>query len=329
MQASALRKSFSLLCLALALGTQLFAAAAQAQSYPNKPIHVVVPFSPGGAVDILARIIGPRLSEQIGQPVIVDNRPGASGNIAPELVAKSAPDGYTVLIAANGLATNTTLFPNLAFNVLADFAPVASIGYAPLILVSATSFPAKSLKELIAMAKAEPGKLTYASAGNGTSGHLAAEMLKYSAQIDVLHVPYKGGAPAIVDLLAGRISFMLLDPLQVMSHVHAQRMRAIVVGSPKRLGLLPDVPTAAEAGLPGFEAIVWWGFLVPAKTPKEVVAKLNSEVNKALAQPAVKARLAEMGAVTTASSPEEFGTYIKSETDKWADLIKKSGIRAD
>jgi tripartite-type tricarboxylate transporter receptor subunit TctC len=316
-------------CAAVLLGTALFGGTVQAQEYPGRPIKLIVPFSPGGAVDILARIIGQRLAEQMGQPVIVDNRPGANSNLAAELVVKSPADGYTMLIAANGLATNTTLYPNLPFNVLRDLAPVARIGYAPLILVCAPSFPARSLRELIALAKAEPGKLTYASAGNGTSGHLAGEMLKVSAQIDVLHVPYKGGAPAIVDLLGERISFMLLDPLQVMSHVKAQRMRAIAVGSPKRLSLLPDVPTATEAGLPGFEASVWWGFLVPGRTPKEIVAKLNAETLRALADPTVKEKLADMGVVITSGTPEQFAEFLKSETDKWASVIRTSGIQAD
>jgi tripartite-type tricarboxylate transporter receptor subunit TctC len=323
---TAFGKLQTLLCL---LAACLFAGAVQAQDYPNRPIRFMVPFSPGGAVDTLGRIIGRQIGEQMGQPVVVENRPGGNGNIAPELVANAAPDGYTVLIAANGLATNTTLFPNLPFNALRDFAPVGYVGYAPLILVTAASFPAKSLQELIAMAKAEPGKLTYATAGSGTSGHLAAEMLKYSAQIDVLHVPYKGGALANVDLIAGRISFALFDPLLVMPHIKAQRLRAIAVGSAKRIALLPDVPTVAEAGLPGFDATVWWGFVVPAKTPKEIVARLNAETNKALAHPAVSEKLAEMGVLTAAGTPEQFGEFLRSETDKWADVIKRSGIRAD
>ena len=307
----------------------LFSALSHAQIYPSKPIHLVVPFAPGGAVDVLARAIGNPLSKLLGQPVIVDNKPGANGNIAPDFVAKSAADGYTVLIAANGLATNTTLFPDLAFNVARDFAPVVYIGYAPLILVAPQSFTAKTLADVIRQAKAEPGKLTYASAGSGTSGHLASEMLKNQAGIDVLHVPYKGGAPAIVDMLGGRIHFMMLDPLQAMPHINGGRLRAIAVGSPKRLPLLPDVPTISEAGLPGYEAVVWWGFLVPAKTPKEIVTRLNAEFNKAMADPGVHKKLEEMGTVVVGGTPEQFDHFIKAETDKWAAVIKKGNIKSD
>ena len=315
--------------LALATLALVAATPASAQEFPTKPIHLVAPFAPGGAVDIVARTLGKQLGEQLGQPVIVENRPGASGNLAPELVTKAAPDGYTLLIAANGLATNPTLFPNLSFNVQRDLAPVAYIGYSPLLVVTAPSLPAKSLKELIALAKAQPGKLTYGSAGNGTSGHLATEMLKYTAKIDALHVPYKGGAPAMVDTIAGRISFMLVDPVQAMQHVASQRLRAIAVGSPKPLPLLPNVPTATESGLPGFEATVWWGLLVPAKTPRNVVAKLNAETNKALGEAAVKDKLAEMGAITAPGTPEQFGDYIRAETEKWATVIRHAGIKAD
>ena len=315
-----------LLALIFAL---LFTTFAHAQTYPAKPIHLVVPFAPGGAVDVLARAIGDPLAKQVGQAVIVDNKPGANGNIAPEFVAKSPPDGYAVLIAANGLATNTTLFPDLAFNVARDFAPVVYIGYAPLILVAPPSFAAKTLADVIRQAKAQPGKLTYASAGSGTSGHLASEMLKSAAGIDVLHVPYKGGAPAIVDMLGGRIDFMMLDPLQAMPHINGGRLRAIAVGSPRRLPLLPDVPTIAEAGLPGYEAVVWWGFLVPAKTPKDIVTRLNTEFNKAMADPGVHKKLAEMGTVVIGGTPEQFSDFIKAETDKWAAVIRKGNIKSD
>ena len=223
----------------------LAAATARAQPYPSKPVKIVVPYAAGGAVDIVARSVGQPLSEALKQPVIVDNRPGASANIGMEIVAKAPADGYTLLMASNGIATNMALFPKLAFDGRRDFAPVARIGYAPLVIVVPAASPAKSLNDLIAMAKAEPGKLTYATAGNGSSGHLAGELLKSTAKIDVLHVPYKGGAPAISDLLGERISFMPINPVEVLSHIRSGKLRALAVASDKRFPLLPDVPTVA------------------------------------------------------------------------------------
>ena len=311
------------------IGILAVAGIAQAQDYPTKPIHIVVPFAAGGGVDVLARAIGQRLSEQVSQPVIIDNKPGGNANIGPDFVAKSAPDGYTVLIAANGLATNPTLFPELTFNVQRDFAPVAYVGYAPLILVAPESFPAKTLADVIRLAKAEPGKLNYASAGSGSSQHLAAESLKAMAGIDVAHIPYKGGAPAIVDMLGGRINFMMLNPLEALPHVKAGRLHAILVGGAQRMALLPDVPTAREAGLPGYEATTWWGFLVPAKTPHAIVAKLNAEINKALVDPGVKKKLEEMGVVVQPGTPDQFGAFIRAETDKWATVIRRANIKAE
>src|SRR5450631_309964 len=265
----------------LLLGTALLASfAAHAQPYPNRPIKIVVPYAAGGAVDIVARTVGQPLSEALKQPVIVDNRPGASANIGMEMAARAAPDGYTLLMASNGIATNMALFPHLAFDGRRDFAPVARIGYAPLVIVVPAASPAHSLKDLLAMARAAPGKLTYATAGNGSSGHLAGELLKLTAKIDVLHVPYKGGAPAITDLLGERISFMPINAVEVMAHIRAGRMRALAVGSDKRVPLLPDVPTVAEAGLPGFEATVWWGLVAPVNTPAGVIATLNADTNK-------------------------------------------------
>jgi tripartite-type tricarboxylate transporter receptor subunit TctC len=314
---------------AMLIATALSPTAAVAQAYPNKPVRIVVPFPPGGAVDTVARVVGQRLSELIGQPMIIENRPGASANIGAELVAKAAPDGYTLLMAANGLATNNTLFPNLAFNGIRDFTPIARIGYAPLVIVVHPTVPAKTLKELIAAAQAEPGKLTYASAGNGSSGHLAGELLKISAKIDALHVPYKGGAPAIADLLGGRITFMPINPIEVLSHIKAQRLRVLAVGSDRRVSFLPDVPTISESGVPGFEATVWWGIVAPAKTPREIVARLNAETVKALGEPAVREKLSELGAVITPGTPEQFGEFIRAEDARWASVIKTAGIRPD
>lgn len=302
---------------------------ANAQAYPARPVRIVVPYAAGGAVDIIARIVGQPLSEELKQPVIVDNRPGASANIGMELAARAAPDGYVLLMASNGLATNMTLFPNLAFDGRRDFAPIARVGFAPLVIVVPAASPARSLKELIAQAKAEPGKLTYASAGNGSSGHLAGELLKSSAKIDVLHIPYKGGAPALTDLLGERISFMPINPVEVIAHVRSGRLRALAVGSDKRVPLLPDVPTVAEAGLPGFEATVWWGLVAPAGTPREVVARLNAETNKALADAAIVNKLAELGVVINAGTPQQFAGFIQAQTELWSGVIKAAGIKPD
>lgn len=312
------------------MGTALLAPfAAYAQPYPNRPIKIVVPYAAGGAVDIVARTIGQPLSETLKQPVIVDNRPGASANIGMELAAKAAPDGYTLLMASNGIATNMALFPHLAFDAGRDFAPIAKIGYAPLVIVVPAASPAKSLKDLIAMAKGEPGKLTYASAGNGSSGHLAGELLKSTAKVDVLHVPYKGGAPAITDLLGERISFMPINPVEVMAHIRAGRLRALAVASDKRFPLLADVPTVAEAGLSGYEVSVWWGLVAPAKTPPEIVRQLNAETNKALANPAIASKLGELGVVVTPGTPDQFAAFIKSQTELWSGVVKSAGIKPD
>jgi len=314
----------------LMLGTALLApSAVHAQSYPNRPIKIIVPYAAGGAVDIVARTIGQPLAEALKQPVIVDNRPGASANIGMEMVAKATPDGYTLLMASNGIATNMALFPQLAFDGRRDFVPIAKIGYAPLVIVAPASSPAKSLKDLIAMAKAEPGKLTYASAGNGSSGHLAGELLKSTAKVDVLHVPYKGGAPAITDLLGERISFMPINPVEVMAHIRGGRLRALAVASDKRFPLLPDVPTVTEAGLAGYEASVWWGLVAPAKTPPEIVRQLNAETNKALANPAIANKLSELGVVVTPGTPDEFAAFMKSQTELWAGVVKAAGIKPD
>jgi tripartite-type tricarboxylate transporter receptor subunit TctC len=302
---------------------------ALAQPYPAKPVRIIVPFAAGGAVDVVARAVGQRMSEQMGNPVIIENKPGASANLGAELVAKAAPDGYTVLMGANGLATNMTLFHNLAFDTLKDFAPVARVGYAPLVLVVEASFPAKSLKELIALAKAKPGSLNYGSAGNGGSGHLASELFALTTKIDVVHVPYKGGSPALTDLMGGRLSFMIINPIEVLSNIKSGRLRAFAVANPKRIAMLPDVPTFIEAGVPGYDASVWWGLVVPAKTPKDIVVKLSSEALKALEDEGVKEKLSNLGAVIDPAGPEQFGKFLKAEIDKWAHVIKTSNIHAD
>jgi tripartite-type tricarboxylate transporter receptor subunit TctC len=314
----------------LLLGTALLSPlTVHAQPYPNRLIKIIVPYAAGGAVDIVARAIGQPLAEALKQPVIVDHRPGASANIGMSMAAKAAPDGYVLLMASNGIATNMALFPNLTFDGRRDFAPIAKIGYAPRVIIVPVSSPVKSLKDLIAMAKAEPGKLTYASAGNGSSGHLAGELLKSTAKVDVLHVPYKGGAPAITDLLGERISFMPINPVEVIAHIRAGRLRALAVASDKRFPLLPDVPTVAEAGLAGDEASVWSGVVAPAKTPPEIVRQLNAETNKALANPPMVNKLGERGVVVTPGTPDQFAAFIKSQAELWSGVVKSAGIKPD
>lgn len=303
---------------------------AQANDFPNKPIRLVVAFPPGGGVDILARLIGQRLQEQMGQSIVVENRPGANGNLATEAVARSgSADGYTLLMSGNGLATNPALYPAANYNMMRDLAPVAFVGYAPLMLVVPAKSPYKSVKDIIAQAKSAPGMVTYASAGNGSAAHLSTELLKHTAQVDILHVPYKGGPPAIIDLIGDRVAMMLLDPGQAMPHVKSGKLRLIGVSSAKRAPLVPDVPTIAEAGYPKYEATVWWGIVTPSKTPPEIVAKLNAEINKALAHPTLQAQLAEISVVTQPMSPHEFGTYLRNEIDKWATVVKAGGLKGD
>ncbi len=311
------------------LGVLLIPGAAQAQNYPNKPIRIIVPFAAGGAVDVVARAVGQRMSEQMGNPVIIENKPGASANLGAEQVAKAQPDGYTVLMGANGLATNMTLFNNLGFDTLRDFAPVGRVGYAPLVLVVEASSPAKSLKDLIAQAKAQPGGLNYGSAGNGGSGHLASELFELTTKIDVVHVPYKGGSPALTDLMGGRLSFMIINPIEVLSNIKSGRLRALAVANPKRIAMLPDVPTFIEAGVPGYDASVWWGLVAPAKTPNDIVAKLSGEMQKALEDAGVKEKLSNLGAVIDPAGPDQFGKFLKAEIDKWAHVIKTANIHAD
>ncbi len=311
---------------AAVLAGAMFAVPALAQPYPSKPIKVIVPFAAGGAVDTVARVVGQRLSEQVGQPVVVENKPGGHANIGADYVAKSAPDGYTALLGANGLASNMTLHKDIPFDTLRDFAPVAGVGYAPLVFVVPVSSPAKTLQEFIAAARAKPGSFTYGTAAAGGSGHLATELLKSEAKFDALHVPYKGGAPALTDLIGDRINFMLINPIEAAPHVKAGRLRALAVSSTSRLAMLPDVPTFKEAGVPGFEASVWWGFVVPAKTPRENVVKLQNEVLKALENPAVREKLESLGAVVEPTDAATFGKFLKSEIDKWARVIKAARI---
>jgi len=320
-----LKTAFGVLAAATAAAMGLAAAPAMA-AFPEKPITLVVPFPPGGAVDTLGRIFADNISAQTGKPVIVENRAGANGNIGTEAVVRAAPDGYTMLIAANGMATNPTIYPKRSFNELKDLTPVAYVGYAPLILVVAYDSPFKTFDDLIKAAKADPGSVSFATSGSGSAPHLASELLKITTKTNMLHVPYKGGSPAKLDLVTGRVSFMLLNPLEAVPQVQAKKLRALMVDSDQRLPQLPDVPTAKELGYSDLEAKVWWGFSVPAGTPKDVVQVLNDNINQALKNKETQEKLKKMAITIGGGTPEEFNTYFHEQVKKWADVVKQAGL---
>jgi len=316
--------------LAIAFLLVLFAGAAAAQgSYPAKPVRLIVGYTPGGATDIVARLLAAKLQEALGQTVIVENKPGAGSNIASEFVAKSAPDGYTLLVGSIANATNMVVYKNLGYDTLRDFAPVTQLMSAPSVLAVHPSFPAKNLQELIAAAKRDPGKYAFASSGSGGSPHLAGEMLKLRAGIDLIHVPYKGAAPALSDLLGGQVQIAFQTALSAVPHLQSGQLRAVAVAANKRLAQLPGVPTMAEAGMPDFEVSSWNGLFAPAKTPPEIIARLHGAAVKALAAPDVREKLTAQGAEAVGSTPDEFRAYIGTEIDKWGKVVRASGARVD
>jgi tripartite-type tricarboxylate transporter receptor subunit TctC len=315
---------------ALGASLALVAVWASAQTYPVKPIRIVVPFPPGGATDILARDVAQKLTEAWGQQVIVDNRPGAGGNIGSELVAHSAPDGYTLEMGTVGThAINASLYAKMPYDHVKDFAPVILVAGVPNVLVVNNAVPANSVAELIAYAKANPGKLNFASSGNGTSIHLSGELFKVMAGVQMTHIPYKGSAPALQDLLGGQVQLMFDNLPPSLPQIKAGKVRALAVTSLTRAPALPDVPTVAESGLPGFEASSWFGILAPAGTPPAIVAKLNAEIAKWLATPEAKEQLAKQGANAAGGTPEDFAKHIAAETAKWAKVVKDSGAKID
>lgn len=320
-------RALRVLGLVAALGGAVAAHAEDA--FPSKPVRVVVPYSPGGGVDIVARLVTQKMSEALGQTIIVENRPGAATNIGMEAVSRAAPDGYTLLAASNTLAGNGALFSKLTFDPAKDFAPIGAIGSAPLVVVVPADTSYQSLKDLVAYGKANPDKLTYGSAGNGSSGHLASELLKNEGGFKALHVPYKGGSPAMTDLLGGRLSFMAINPLEVVSHIQAGKLRPLAVLNTSGSPLLPKVPSSADAGLPGAQATVWWGLVGPSGMPEPVVSKLNQALQTALSDGALKTRMAEIGASVNPGSAADFGKFVDDETAKWTRVIKEGGIRAD
>lgn len=315
--------------------TSLFFAAcsgAWAQSaYPSKPVRIVVPFTPGGSTDILARAIGNELAKSLGQSFVIENVPGAGGSIGADKVAKSAADGYTLLMGHIGtLAVNPSLYPNLPYNPIKDFAPVAWVARVPNVLVVNKGVPAQNLKELIALAKSRPGYLNYSTGGNGSAAHLATEYFKMQTGTSMVHIPYRGAAPAVSDVIAGQVQLVFTGAPALMGHIRSGQLRALAVSSPKRMDVLPDVPTVAEAaGLKGFEADQWYGLVAPAGTPREVVLKLNQQVNAALGSEALKTRLNTEGAVATPTTPEAFGQLIAADIERWRPVITSGRVKAD
>ena len=308
----------------------LFAASGvTAQTYPEKPIRFIVPFAPGGTNDIVARMVAVKLTEAWGQPVVIDNRGGAGGVIGADLAAKSVPDGYTLLMANVNFATNPGLVRNLPYNTDKDFAAVSLLATSPSVLVVHPSLNVRSVKELIALAKAKPGQLNYSTSGAGSTGHMAMELLKQMAAIDMVAVHYKGGGPALIDLIAGRVSPGFATILSAVPHIEGGRLRALAVSTPKRSAALPDLPTVAESGVPGYEFTGWWGVVVPARTPQPVITKLNAELVKILSQPDVRERLMREGADPASTTPQAFATYMRTEVAKWSKVIKDANIRVE
>jgi tripartite-type tricarboxylate transporter receptor subunit TctC len=304
------------------------ARPAWAQAYPSRPVHMVVGFPAGGTGDIVARLIGQWLQERLGQPLVIENRPGAAGNIATEAVVRAPADGYTLLLITPPNVINATLYEKLNFNFIRDIAPIASTIRLPNVMQVHPSVPAKTVPEFIAYAKAHPHMLNMASAGNGTSGHVSGELFKMMTGVDMVHVPYRGGAPAITDLIGGQVQIMFDNLGNSIEHIKAGRLRALAVTTASRSAMLPDTPAVAEF-VPGYEASFWTGFGAPKGTPAEIINTLNKEINAALANPAVKKRLGELGGTVFTFSPPEFAAFIAAETDKWAKVVKFSGAKAN
>jgi tripartite-type tricarboxylate transporter receptor subunit TctC len=315
------------LCAALAAPTAF--AQPAAQKYPDKPIRFIVPFPPGGGNDILARAIAPKMGEFLGQPVVIDNRAGAGGNIGTDLAAKSAPDGYTILIASNQVTINPWLYSKLPFDIEKDFVAVAQAASVPMVLAVHPSVPANTLKEFIALAKASPGKLNHSTPGNGTPQHIAFEVFNHAAGVKVTHVPYKGTGPAIADLIGGQVQSAIGTMASLEQHVKAGKLRALGVTTPKRSATMPSVPTIAEAGLPGFEVPLWYSILAPAGTPKEIVARLSAEIAKALAVPETRERLTAQGFDVNYLNPEQMSELMRHDIARWQKSIRDIGLKLD
>jgi tripartite-type tricarboxylate transporter receptor subunit TctC len=313
---------------AAAAAVAAFPRIAWAETYPTRPLRWIIGFPPGGGADTVARIVGPWLSERLGQQVIIENRPGASTNIAAQAVINSPPDGYTLLFLGASTVVNRSIFANLPFDVLRDIAPVCGLVAYPMLLVAHPSVPAKTVAELIAHAKANPGKITMASFGTGSASHLAGELFKMMAGIDMVHVPYRGGAPMVTDLIAGQVQVGFDVMVTSLPHVRTGALRALGVAGKNRFDMLPDVPTIAET-VPGYEARTWAGIGVPKGTPAEIIARLNREINAALENPTIRSRLAELGTIPMILSAAEFGAYAAAESEKWAKVVRFAGIKPE
>lgn len=304
-------------------------ATAGAQNYPARAIRFVVPFAPGGGNDILGRVVAQKLHEGFGVPVVVDNRGGAGGTIGTDIVAKSPPDGYTLLINNVSLAVNVTLYSRLPYDTLKDLEPVSLAGRQPNILVVHPSLPVKSVRELLALAREKPGELTFASGGIGSSSHLSAELLKYLARLDLVHVPYKGMGPALIDLVSGQTHLSMATMASALPHVRSRRLRPLAVSTAKRVEVVPEVPTMIEGGVKDFDYSTWYGILVPAGTPSAIVSRLNAELVKALAMPDVKERFGAQGVEPGSTTPQEFKTFLYAEVRRWAPVIRAAGMKVN
>jgi len=300
-----------------------------AQSWPTKPVRMIIAFPPGGPTDLVSRVLAQKLSEQLGQQVIVDNKPGAGGNIAAEMAARATPDGYTIFYNTSAIVIGPALYSKVNYDTLKDFAPVLLTASVPMVLVVNPQLPARSVKEFLDLAKTRSGALNYSSSGTGTITHLASAMMSTQTGIQTQHIPYKGSAPGLVDLASGQTQFMIDTINTVLPYVRDNRLRGLAVTSAKRSPLLPDLPTLAEAGLSGFEAAAWQGIVVPTGTPNEIIQKLNAEVNKALAHPDIRSRLAAQGADILGGTPAEYAAYLRSELPRWAKAVKDSGAKAE
>jgi len=323
------RTRFAALLAAGATAVGAWSGAWAAEPYPAKPIRIIVPVAAGGGTDFTARLIGQKLNEAWGQPVIIDNRPGAAGNLGVEIAAKAVPDGYTIVMPITSFPANPSLYSKLPFDTEKDFAPITLVASAPLLLVVNPNLPAKSVKDVIGLAKAKPGQLNYGNSGLGTTAHLAAELFKRTAGVEITNVPYKGGGPAVIDLIAGNIQLYFSTIPAALPQTKTGRLRAIAVTSLKRVPEIGDVPTVAESGLPGFEVVGWFGLFAPAGTPRPVIGKLNEQIVKTLQMPDVREKLSGHGLIPGGDSPEELGAFLRAEIKKWGALIREAGIKLE